>query len=856
MIYSGSFAISHFGDILYDLVMAKRVGGLLLETYVDFPVGGVDDNAAWTGFMWNRFAKWVSEGPPETYPNRRLSEDVDEPQSPATAIRRKLSQRKFTRGVREALLQQGVLPLSNHVSATVEHSPLQMQATYDPLFKVSSQSGSKASFIGIRDKATNLLSTKSTVGSMVRDRQRIGEQRTRDRALLRALADTLVEDYVLHAGNEDMDEVEKIELSDRDMAYLKSVLYSRVDRILDEQYDTGKVEPTSKLPGAGRKQPPNGKGIPVKIPPINGGGAAVEATTVLSGTAPHEYLGSSVTVGDFSGSGKSCDILVGSYGSGVAGGPQQGKAQILFNAACQSNTPSAPSSNTRTLEFLGAVTAPDHLPGYERFGYATEACDVNLDGSLDIIVCAPSFGGRNVSAAAGNYSGRCDFFLGPFEPADTTLDASSVPVPDFSIFGDRNWGLFGSTIKVGDVDKDGKKDIVISAHAAGSYPDIAANDRGDLSSQGAVYIFLASSFNTLFTKRPLAPRTVSYQASEAASYTLQRPISFQWFGKSLEIVETTSKLESNLLLVGAPFYHSEQPGEMTSAVGRVFAYSVPRKAASTSPSSMSSSKTLDYVWTLTGSHHAGRTGCSLSYSPSTGLLAIGESAYNNTFDVSVPLVSEYSRISVEGVLRSGRVLVASLSAIQDAATTAVNRDLLVKDIELWADKSKATFLAPLKPSFDARFGSSVKFHTSAETGKEQLLVSAPLQFNGAGSLFGYDVTFKLVTPIVIKESWSVTGRDVEEKRGRLGYTFVPYATTDSVTGAVSDAILVSGPFSNAGGVAPDGDQLGTLFSLQIVPGSSTNRAQETDVHHWFSYFVDLFFSIQSVLFQWMYSVHL
>lgn len=32
--------------------MAPRVGGLLLEEYVDFPVGGVDDMAAWTGFMW------------------------------------------------------------------------------------------------------------------------------------------------------------------------------------------------------------------------------------------------------------------------------------------------------------------------------------------------------------------------------------------------------------------------------------------------------------------------------------------------------------------------------------------------------------------------------------------------------------------------------------------------------------------------------------------------------------------------------------------------------------------------------------------------------------------------------------
>lgn len=50
--FLGSFAVSRLGDIVYEFLIAPRVGGLLLDEYVTFPVGGVDDNAAWTGFMW------------------------------------------------------------------------------------------------------------------------------------------------------------------------------------------------------------------------------------------------------------------------------------------------------------------------------------------------------------------------------------------------------------------------------------------------------------------------------------------------------------------------------------------------------------------------------------------------------------------------------------------------------------------------------------------------------------------------------------------------------------------------------------------------------------------------------------
>jgi hypothetical protein len=156
-------------------------------------------------------------------------------------------------------------------------------------------------------------------------------------------------------------------------------------------------------------------------------------------------------------------MLVGSFGTGRSGAPQEGSAQILFGAACDVST-----NETRTyptLTFRGAMVAnlQTAVPSYERFGYSSAALDVNGDRFTDAVICAPSFGGVNVTAVVGNYSGRCDIFLGPFSPSTT------VPEPAMSIYGDAMWGLFGRSLAVGDVDNDGKADLVVGAPGAGRF---------------------------------------------------------------------------------------------------------------------------------------------------------------------------------------------------------------------------------------------------------------------------------------------------------------------------------------------------------------------------------------------------
>ena len=42
-----------------------RPAPFLAEHYNDFFLGGIDDNAVWSGFMWNRMIGWALNGPPQ-----------------------------------------------------------------------------------------------------------------------------------------------------------------------------------------------------------------------------------------------------------------------------------------------------------------------------------------------------------------------------------------------------------------------------------------------------------------------------------------------------------------------------------------------------------------------------------------------------------------------------------------------------------------------------------------------------------------------------------------------------------------------------------------------------------------------
>jgi hypothetical protein len=137
--------------------------------------------------------------------------------------------------------------------------------------------------------------------------------------LLRTIVSSLVEDYTLPLL--DNDSVKSAaEFSDDALLKVKNDLYRRIDELINLE----------NTPVKKRQRRPESI-------PSNTDANITTMNLQISGSQAHEYLGSSIVLADFTGrNGQRCDLLVGSYGSGRTGGPQEGTAQILFNAACAS----------------------------------------------------------------------------------------------------------------------------------------------------------------------------------------------------------------------------------------------------------------------------------------------------------------------------------------------------------------------------------------------------------------------------------------------------------------------------------------------------------------------------------------
>lgn len=62
----------------------------LPEYYMNYYIGGIDDNAVWSSFMWNRMLSWARHGPP----NGTLPEAARTKEEVSWSERRRLAQEK------------------------------------------------------------------------------------------------------------------------------------------------------------------------------------------------------------------------------------------------------------------------------------------------------------------------------------------------------------------------------------------------------------------------------------------------------------------------------------------------------------------------------------------------------------------------------------------------------------------------------------------------------------------------------------------------------------------------------------------------------------------------------------------
>jgi len=178
------------------------------------------------------------------------------------------------------------------------------------------------------------------------------------------------------------------------------------------------------------------------------------------GAAAGDQLGSCVACGDIDGDGKD-DVVIGTYLADF-GGADSGSVYVIFGK----NVSSGIKSLTNEANFDARFDGP---AANAEFGAAIGLSNVDgdLNGRKDLVLGAPLSG----SGEAFLIFGQTSF------TKISTVSASAAY--DAKFIGVEATDRFGSTVAVGDVNADGRADLLIGAYKAGN------NGRAD---SGSVYL--------------------------------------------------------------------------------------------------------------------------------------------------------------------------------------------------------------------------------------------------------------------------------------------------------------------------------------------------------------------------------
>ena len=297
--------------------MAHKLGGVLLDQYADFPVGGVADDAAWTGFMWNRLAGWVADGTPDEMPVNRF-------QSSQRRLLLSADDRPTSQRLRKKWIQ-AMKPLLLH---TTDMFHIQELSAVTEAVKGNKRTGGVS--IGFSKEFLDGLLVNAS----------------------KLYIEVFANEYVLPILLEGVEDATVIkEIHSKVIQLTKEMMH-----VLENKDEAGLQEQV----GSVERVKEHGVGV-----------------------FEHEMYGASITTGEWS-KGGGMDVLIGSPGAGSSGSPQAGSASLYFHS--HNSTPSI-------LKFMGK-RSHEYTHAYERFGWASASCDINVDGKLDMILCAPTFGGN------------------------------------------------------------------------------------------------------------------------------------------------------------------------------------------------------------------------------------------------------------------------------------------------------------------------------------------------------------------------------------------------------------------------------------------------------------------------------
>jgi hypothetical protein len=236
------------------------------------------------------------------------------------------------------------------------------------------------------------------------------------------------------------------------------------------------------------------------------------ADVTLTGETTSNYFGSLLTTGDFNHDGRD-DLSVGANGYTTF----TGRNYIFYGG------------NITTENASGADVVISGNSTNDSFGYALATFDYNADGREDLVVGAPGY-------TAGGNTGRLYFYETRENYAwdiqrqslSDGLRVDPLMGYEMKITGEATGNSFGNAIALGDLNNDGKADLIVGA------PDYN-------SSQGRVYIFYNDgSYGT---------------KAGRADVTLTGEVTNNFFGGSLAVGDVNADGKEDLV-VGAKWHPS------------------------------------------------------------------------------------------------------------------------------------------------------------------------------------------------------------------------------------------------------------------------------------------------------------
>lgn len=198
------------------------------------------------------------------------------------------------------------------------------------------------------------------------------------------------------------------------------------------------------------------------------------APTII-GSEAHGQFGYCLAVADIDGDGEE-ELLVGAPGHSTEDGTAHQGAVYVFERSSLDSLAEKPVEADSV-----AAAVIESTSDRARFGSTIAAADIDGDGTDDLVIGAPDDGADGKIAC-----GRVFIIFG----GDRLRSAVNISdVADLIIVGEQAGDRLGSSLLLGDLDGDGRADLLVSAYRAAA--------RGPGAGPGKIYIIPGSGARTL-----------------------------------------------------------------------------------------------------------------------------------------------------------------------------------------------------------------------------------------------------------------------------------------------------------------------------------------------------------------------